>query len=191
MKYNWIYSNTKDDKARFVLGEKGTETLICIGVNPSTATPQKLDRTLNIVKRFSSNLKKYDSWVMLNLYPQRSTNPNNLNRKFDTKYHKENLKQITKILKNSNCDIWAAWGTLIEKREYLPKCLVDIHKISKLGSIKWYTIGKKSKKGHPHHPLYLNKNLNLQPFNIENYLKNIHSYKNDNIVKGSKEHPPN
>ena len=43
----WIYINTDDNKYRFVLGTKGEHPLICLGVNPSTATPQKLDTTLS------------------------------------------------------------------------------------------------------------------------------------------------
>ena len=77
MKNSWIYFNTLDNKARFVLGKKGKKTLLCIGTNPSTATPSKLDNTLKTVKRFSKDLE-YDSWIMLNIYPQRATNPNNL-----------------------------------------------------------------------------------------------------------------
>lgn len=172
MKSNWIYSNTKNNKARFILGEKGKKTLICFGINPSTATPSKLDNTLSVVRRFSHDLG-YDSWIMLNLYPQRSTNPNNLDKNINNKYHTENLKQIKQILKKDNCDIWAAWGTIIEKRNYLFDCLVDIYKISEIYSINWYMIGKKSKKGHPHHPLYLNRNLKLERFDIKKYLKKI------------------
>lgn len=169
MKDNWIYFKTQNNKARFVLGVKGKKPLICIGINPSTAIPFKLDNTLKTVKRFSKDLN-FDSWIMLNIYPQRATNPDNLDQNVNNNYHKENLKYITKILKNKDCSIWAAWGTLIEKRSYLFKCLVEIHKISKRQSVKWYTIGESSKKGHPHHPLYLNKTLKLKSFNIEKYM---------------------
>jgi len=50
MKSHWLYSKTSDNKARFLLGEKGNKTLICIGINPSTAEPDNLDRTLTVVK---------------------------------------------------------------------------------------------------------------------------------------------
>ena len=30
--------------------------------------------------------------------------------------------------------------------------------------------GKRSKKGHPHHPLYLRKDSTPEPFDVENYL---------------------
>ena len=101
MNINWIYKKTKDNEARFVLGTKGSKTLICFGVNPSTATPKKLDPTLTRVRNFSKNLN-YDSWIMLNIYPQRAIKPNNLDRKNNKKYHKENLKHIEQILKNNN-----------------------------------------------------------------------------------------
>lgn len=170
MNDNWIYSKTKDNKARFLLGEKGSNTLICIGINPSTATPEKLDNTLSTVKRFSHDLG-YDSWLMLNVYPQRATNPNDLDEVLNSKYHHQNLEQIESILKNGSCDIWAAWGTLIKKRKYLWGCLADIYQLTAKHSILWHTIGNKSKEGHPHHPLYLNKDLKLDRFDIAEYMK--------------------
>lgn len=172
MKGNWIYSNTDDNKARFLLGEKGDRTLICIGINPSTAEPDKLDNTLTTVKRFSYDLG-YDSWLMLNVYPQRSTDSNKLDETINHNYHLGNLNQIESILLNSGVfDIWAAWGTNIKKRKYLLSCLNDIVSLTSKYSIKWYSIGRKSKEeGHPHHPLYLRKNLNLELFNINEYLK--------------------
>ena len=36
--------------------------------------------------------------------------------------------------------------------------------------IPWVTFGKRSKKGHPHHPLYLRKDSTPEPFDVENYL---------------------
>ena len=107
---------------------------------------------------------------MFNIYPQRATNPNHLDKEINIKYHKTNLKNIEKILKNKSYDIWAAWGTIIEKRKYLFDCLMDIKNVADKYFVKWYTIGQKSKKGHPHHPLYLKKNLKLQKFNIEKYI---------------------
>ena len=37
-------------------------------------------------------------------------------------------------------------------------------------NIPWVTFGKRSKKGHPHHPLYLRKDSTPEPFDVENYL---------------------
>ena len=93
--------------------------MICIGVNPSTAEPDCLDRTLESVQRIS--LKNgYDSWIMINIYPQRSTNPNKMHTTFDIDIHNDNVSYIKELFqKFPNADIWAAWGTLIEKREYL------------------------------------------------------------------------
>jgi hypothetical protein len=172
MTEKWIYTRTDDNKARFLLGEQGKNTLICIGINPSTAVPGKLDNTLTSVKRFSRDLH-YDSWMMLNVYPQRATDPNNLHEEFDPSYHAENLKHIRAFLRSGTFDIWAAWGTLIKKRKYLPECLNDIVSITKGRSIHWYTIGKTTKAGHPHHPLYLSKSLGLSAFDINEYMRNV------------------
>ena len=37
-------------------------------------------------------------------------------------------------------------------------------------NIPWVTFGPRSKKGHPHHPLYLRKDSTPEPFDVENYL---------------------
>lgn len=172
MEQNWIYANTKDNKARFLLGEKGKKCLICIGINPSTANPDKLDNTLTTVRRFALALD-YDSWLMLNVYPQRATNPNQLHTEMNVEYHKQNLKQMEAFLKTGKYDMWAAWGTLIRKRKYLRACLKDIVDLSSKYSANWYIMGKQSKSGHPHHPLYLSKDLKLKAFNVKEYMENL------------------
>jgi hypothetical protein len=172
MTEHWIYKHTEDNKARFLLGEKGDRTLICIGINPSTAEPDKLDNTLRSMKRFSKDLR-YDSWMMLNVYPQRATDPNKLHNEINPKYHTENLKHIRSFLRSGTFHIWAAWGRLITKRTYLSACLRDIVAIAMEHSIGWYTIGKTTKAGHPHHPLYLRKTLRLAAFDINEYLQNV------------------
>jgi len=169
---NWIYTNTTDNKARFLLGEKGDRTLICIGINPSTAEPENLDNTLTAVRRFANDLG-YDSWLMLNVYPQRATDPNNLHFEADQVLHRQNLVAVESVLEHGKADIWAAWGTLIKKRKYLKDCLSDIYQITEKHNISWYSMGKKTKEGHPHHPLYLRKDSRLEIFDITEYMKKI------------------
>lgn len=164
---NWLYSNSPDNKTRYILGKSGDNPLVCIGVNPSTAEPENLDPTLRQVKARALSLG-YDSWIMINLYPQRATNPDDIDADLNHEIHQKNLEEIKRHLP-SNCDIWAAWGTLIEKRPYLSDCLKDLYNTLGAG-FSWYTVGNRSKSGHPHHPLYLGKELPLDDFDIEEYI---------------------
>ena len=66
--------------------------------------------------------------------------------------------------------IWAAWGSIIEKRDYLKQCLLDMLQIGKEYGASWCCAGQVTKKGHPHHPLYLKKDEKIKPFDIESYL---------------------
>lgn len=170
---NWIYKKTDDNRARFVLGEKGENPLVCIGVNPSTAEPGNLDPTLRNVKKFSK-LLGYDGWIMLNLYPQRATNPNDLHENIDPILHIENWTHAHIIAeKYSPKTVWAAWGTLIEKRRYLISGLSRLHEVFMSAGASWITIGKLSKAGHPHHPLYLAHKSKFSHFDISGYLANL------------------
>jgi len=165
----WIYKNSDDNKNRFILGKKGDNTLICIGINPSTASPDNLDNTLKTVEKRAKSLG-YDSWIMINVYPQRATNPKELEKGINLEKHKNNIKHIKTIVSNKQCDIWAAWGNNINIRPYLIKCLQEIVKHLPSNKTKWFTIGKKSKAGHPHHPLYLKNGLPKDTFDIDKYL---------------------
>ncbi len=168
----WIYKNTPKNDARFLLGQSGVKTLICIGINPSTAEPNNLDNTLTSVRRFARDLG-YDSWMMLNVYPQRATNPNDLHEVCDENLHAQNLQALKDFLQEGSYDVWAGWGTLISKRKYLPRCLNDMYELMKVHDMKWYTMGQRTKAGHPHHPLYLRKETTLERFDVEAYLQSI------------------
>ena len=37
----------------------------------------------------------------------------------------------------------------------------------------WYCCGKMSKRGHPHHPLYLRKDEEVRAFDIDAYLETL------------------
>jgi len=170
---SWLYEKNRDNSARYILGEAGKRPLVCIGINPSTAEPNNLDRTLTNVKRFSE-LHGYDGWLMLNVYPQRATDPNGLHVEIDKKVHASNLKHIAKYLSTyDKVDIWAAWGTLISKRKYLRDALKDIVGATEDFGVRWVTIGMLSKHGHPHHPLYLSHQSAIYKFDVEGYLKKL------------------
>lgn len=171
-KNKWIYKESYDSKNRFLLGTKGNRTLICCGVNPSVASPENLDPTMKIVDAFAK-ANGYDSYIMINLYPMRATNPNDMHETVDKNIMKENLEYIESILSNGNCDIWAAWGALIKARLYLKDCLQQIVDIADTYNCSWYTIGEKTKEGHPHHPLYLNKQCSMERFDIHEYFNGL------------------
>lgn len=169
---SWLYKNTVDNSSRFILGIVGETPLVCFGINPSTATPENLDRTLESVNRISLN-NGYDSWIMLNVYPQRATDPNDIHKELDVKLHELNLIEIENILQRYQPTIWAAWGTLIEKRSFLTECLADIVDIGRKYNCRWVFFGKVSKDGHPHHPLYLGKFETPKEFFIDEYIEKL------------------
>lgn len=154
----WLYRNNLNNTARFVLGEYDNtydKTLICVGINPSTASPNNLDPTLRKVKAISI-AHGYTNWNMINVYPQRTTNPNNLHLTCDLRLHTENLNEIKKLLQTfHNADILFAYGNLIMRRPYLRNCLVDIiYLINQTNFLGQYYCLKQTKKGNPTHPLY-------------------------------------
>ena len=169
----WIYAPNFYSEYRYILGTRGKNPLICIGINPSTARPDDLDNTLKSVERIALG-NGFDSFIMFNVYAQRATDPDAMERTCNTMLHKENLEAFRYVLSISQSPaVWAAWGTIIEKRNYLPVCLRDMLRAGQEYGARWYCAGKVSKKGHPHHPLYLSKDEKIRPFDIENYLENL------------------
>lgn len=172
----WLYVPDYYADYRYILGTRGSDPLICIGINPSTAAPDDLDNTLKSVARIA-DANGYDSWIMFNVYAQRATNPDDMDIVLNEKLHRENMRAFEYILNNVgegiSPAIWAAWGTIIEKRPYLRDCVLDMVRIGQSYGANWFSAGKRSKKGHPHHPLYLRKDAVTEPFDIEEYLEVI------------------
>lgn len=169
----WIYDHEDDNSARYTLGPEGERTLLCFGINPSTATPERLDNTIKSVERIAKR-HGYDAYLMLNVYPQRATNPDDLHSERDDELHAKNLFYIEKCFaKNKEAVVLAAWGTLIAKRPYLKSSLQDIYELSKKYSCRWKSIGPCSKAGHPHHPLYLKNDAVMSDFDIETYINTL------------------
>ena len=166
----WLYAPNFYSEYRYILGTRGKNPLICIGINPSTAKPGDLDNTLKSVERIALG-NGFDSFIMFNVYAQRATNPDAMERRCNEQLHRENLEAFRYVLSIAGQPaVWAAWGTIIEKRDYLPRCLQDMLAVGQELGARWYCAGAVSKKGHPHHPLYLRKDEKLKPFDIVQYL---------------------
>ena len=169
----WLYAPNFYSEYRYILGTRGRKPLICIGVNPSTARPDALDNTLKSVERIALG-NGYDSFLMFNVYAQRATDPNAMEKTLNPLLHRENMAAFRYVLSLSpEPAVWAAWGAVIEKRGYLSGCVRDMLDIGKEYGARWYCAGAITKKGHPHHPLYLRKDEPLKPFPVEPYLETL------------------
>ena len=166
----WLYAPNFYSEYRYILGTKGNNPLICIGINPSTAEPDHLDNTLKSVERIALG-NGFDSFIMFNVYAQRATNPDAMERQCNMALHRENLEAFRYVLSISDRPaVWAAWGAIIEKRDYLADCVRDMVTVGQEYGARWFCAGAISKKGHPHHPLYLRKDERIRPFDVEQYL---------------------
>ena len=168
----WLYVPSFYTEYRYILGTRGENPLICIGINPSTARPGELDNTLKSVERIAKN-NGYDSFIMFNVYAQRATDPNAMDTSFNEPLHRENMAAFRYVLglygEKHRPAVWAAWGTLIEKRPYLKRALLDMIAEGEAAGAEWITFGRRSKKGHPHHPLYLRADSAPEPFDVRAY----------------------
>ncbi|TYA69982.1 DUF1643 domain-containing protein [Seonamhaeicola marinus] len=168
----WTYITNKDNSARYTLGEIGESNLICIGINPSTATPVKLDTTLKRVKRIA-DINGYDGWIMLNVYPQRDTYPENIDSIANLDIIQDNNKAIKNILRDYELrDIWAGWGVEITSRDYLKNCLFELYENFD-DSFNWLHYGDLTNDGHPRHPSRMSYSDTFKPFGVENYIKKL------------------
>ena len=173
----WIYVPDFYTEYRYILGTRGRNPLICSGVNPSTAAPGERANTLKSVARIAEG-NGYDSWIMFNVYAQRATRPQDMDRELNLRLHRENMSAFEYVLSQAaeggrSPAVWAAWGTIIEQRDYLPGCVRDMVLLGERYGAHWLRVGKCSAKGHPHHPLYLRKDEKTCPFDVEAYLNSL------------------
>lgn len=168
-----IYQNNSNNSLRFALGKNGLNPLFVIGLNPSTADDKTPDRTINKVIGIADGAK-LDGFVMLNLYPQRATNPGELDLHLNEDYHKHNLQEIKELIQNqNNITVLVAYGNNISSRTYLKQCLKDIYAVMKDANPIWMKTGELTKAGHPRHPLYVSYTKGLSKFDMDSYIISI------------------
>lgn len=168
----WIYETTPENSARFVLGTPGQNPLVCFGINPNTAKPNDLDRTLQLVSRVAEETG-HDSFLMFNVCPQRTLTPSEIDRSELHAHKQENEQAIASIIDGRRLTCWAAWGATIGSASALQPLLADILQLPELSNLNWVSRGDLTKGGHPHHPLYVKKHTSLESFDMKNYLRQL------------------
>ena len=168
VKNGWIYLGNEFE--RYVLGEPKQENLLIFGVNPSTATPKNPDATMTKILKIISKTAELKNcgYIMMNLNPQRTPKPEEL----EENAHRtaNNLDVLDFVIKNFDIKkIWCAWGTSIDKKNFLKFSLDQIK--TKLSDYNWIHYGDLTKKGHPRHPLYTPLNAKFSKFSMDNYPK--------------------
>jgi hypothetical protein len=166
----WIYEPNDDDSARYLLGTVGTNPLICVGVNPSTAKPNDLDQTLRRVRGYASR-NGHDSWVMLNVYAQRSTDPEGMHDVYLPELKAENERRIAEFIDGRELTLLASWGGTIKTRPYLKTLLADIVAVTDASACNWLSTGL-TDDGHPRHPSR-GAYRPLQSFGMAAYLQRL------------------
>ena len=106
----WLYAPNFYSEYRYILGTRGENPLICIGINPSTAQPGDLDNTLKSVERIALG-NGFDSFIMFNVYAQRATDPDAMEKNCNDQLHRENLEAFRYVLSISRKPaVWAGSG---------------------------------------------------------------------------------
>lgn len=170
-----IYSNSENDECRFTLGKTGKRNLIAVGLNPSTATKEKSDTTVAKVAAVAGR-NGFDGFVMLNLYPIRSTDFNALPENVDSLVFAENLRQIGMLIASQETPvIWAAWGESIHARKYFVAAVNSLFEMTANNHISWRHFGALTSSGHPRHPSRLHYSWEFLDFDILKYAKTLNN----------------
>ena len=175
------YYKGKEKEYRYILGTTGDNPLICIGTNPSDAinVEDNTDKTIERVKAIQAHNKKYDSWIMLNLYPEVNKIVNNLPNNADFHLFNENLNIIQDVLikisqyyNGKSFDVWCAWGSSIDKKQHFKCALNSLYKSlrDKGLNINWI----QASSIHPQHPLTTTIEAEFEKFDLQKYLHDCH-----------------
>lgn len=169
MKYENVAMKGNVNEFRFSLTKEGNKKLVVFGVNPSTANEQNSDPTITKVMGFADR-NGFDGFIMLNLYPQRCTNPTDLDKEINEELHRQNLEEI----RLSVCDmekpvVLFGFGDTINLRPYLKRCFKEIINVLATYNPQWKNIGTLTKNGNPRH-LSRVSYTELTNFNIEEYI---------------------
>lgn len=172
------FSFPENDKTkRYLLGELGNNNILCVGLNPSTADKDVTDPTSISIEKIAYN-HSYDGWVLVNLYPKRTSKPKMLEILADKDAIKRNYQHIEEAIKKYNIqNVWLAWGNNVVERKYFNDCIVNLSQVLQKFDLNILSIGTNDTK-HPTHPspqainmkFKNGKKVELIKFDFEEYL---------------------
>jgi len=113
----------------------------------------------------------YDSWTMLNVYPQIARDPKNLDCEYHPGLKAENERHIASMINDRPLTLLAVWGGLIAFRPYLPSLLKDILQLTSPRTATGYLLAIRLREATPRHPLYVRADTPLQLFSVDRYLE--------------------
>ena len=158
-----IYESAKKDQWRFTLGKSGSNPLLTIGLNPSTATREKSDTTVAKVEQVAKQ-HGYDGFVMLNLCAIRATDYHELPRAVNREAFDTNLQRIESIVAEvAHPTIWAAWGNCVSYHSYFVAARDELFARLSKYPVRWVRHGTLTAEGHPRHPSRLTYAWTLEP----------------------------
>lgn len=153
-----------DNECRFVLGKKGDNPLVAICMNPSAASEEVSDKTINRIISISRKLDK-SGWTVLNVYPERATSASDLNP-YKEEVSSRNIEEIKKYLTDNNInEVWGAWGDN-DNIEAIKKGKEDLMDMLKQINVKIFYFGTLTKSSNPRHPLQRQEKWDVS---IKNY----------------------
>lgn len=169
MKYENVTMKGNANEFRFSLTKEGNRKLVVFGVNPSTANEQIADLTITKVMGFTER-NGFDGFIMLNLYPQRCTNPANLDKEISEELHRQNLEEIRlSVCGMEKPVVLLGFGDTITLRPYLKRCLKEITDLLAPNNPQWKNAGTLTKNGNPRHLSRVGY-TSLSDFNMQKYL---------------------
>ncbi|MBB3182287.1 DUF1643 domain-containing protein [Variovorax sp. Sphag1AA] len=143
-----VYHSDKNDTWRYALGKAGRRTLIAFGHMPPLAAGEHADPDLAAVQE-AAQASGYDGFILVNLYPVRAAEVNELPEQVDRVAFENNLDNIEALVAgNLEGTLWAAWGTSISERAYLAQARDTLLQRLQPYGVPWVSRGELV-DGHP------------------------------------------
>lgn len=142
------------------IGMSAGPIVVCIGMNPSTASDQVDDPTVRWEQNYAFIQLKANMYTKLNVFDYRSTDPKGMIEFGPARRSPKNLDEIEWYARNCKTII-CSWGKLPKELHYGPSDVLTILKHYKREPMCWGM----NNDGSPKHPLYLKRDTPLIPYN--------------------------
>lgn len=172
--YNKDFYYYKDENCRYLIGTVGEKPLICIGLNPSSATPSKTDNTFRRLQNIAK-FNDFDSIIVFNLYPflnsetYKKSSIINEQEKINFQVISDIIQELSVFMK---LKFLFCWGYNIKSYENYKCNRRKMCQILENFSKDIYCL-KRTKENNPISPVFMKTNTTLQNFedDFESYLK--------------------